>query len=336
MKWIFTTALIFTLLLALFWFSSDLGLEQISGLTTYRPVMSEKGSYDLRFCAVDDCEGAILSAIGNATSVHCAFYDLNEPKIVELLKEKSADVVVYRKNYDDKRLSFATPVPAHHGGLMHDKFCILDDKTVITGSMNPTTNGVEKNDNNIILINGSFIAKNYLSEFKELKGGVERKVTFPLINQTVENRSFLIENRFCPEDGCEEAVLKSIGSAKESVNFLTFSFTSNPIGNLLLEKEREGVEVKGVFERRSESKYSEYKKLLSAGIDVRLDGNPATMHHKVFIIDGGTPDATVILGSYNPTKSGNTRNDENILIIHDQDIAGSFLKEFKRVYGMAE
>jgi len=52
------------------------------------------------------------------------------------------------------------------------------------------------------------------------------------------------------------------------------------------------------------------------------------MHHKVFIIDN----ETVATGSYNPTESGNSRNDENLLIIHDKEIASAYLEEFQRIF----
>jgi phosphatidylserine/phosphatidylglycerophosphate/cardiolipin synthase-like enzyme len=55
------------------------------------------------------------------------------------------------------------------------------------------------------------------------------------------------------------------------------------------------------------------------------------MHHKVFIIDG----KTVITGSMNPTAGGNERNDENVLIIEDEGIAGLYLEEFEKVWGEA-
>ena len=51
------------------------------------------------------------------------------------------------------------------------------------------------------------------------------------------------------------------------------------------------------------------------------------LHHKVFIIDN----ATVILGSYNPTAAANTKNDENIIITHDETIAQRFVEEFERL-----
>ena len=41
---------------------------------------------------------------------------------------------------------------------------------------------------------------------------------------------------------------------------------------------------------------------------------------------------TVITGSYNPTANGNQNNDENILIIHDKEIAAQYDKEFERIF----
>jgi len=63
-------------------------------------------------------------------------------------------------------------------------------------------------------------------------------------------------------------------------------------------------------------------------MDVRLDGNTYMMHHKVIILDN----ETVVLGSFNFSRSADEMNDENILFIHDKDIASLFRTEFKRIY----
>ena len=55
--------------------------------------------------------------------------------------------------------------------------------------------------------------------------------------------------------------------------------------------------------------------------------NPAIMHHKVFVIDKNV----VITGSMNPTSAGNTKNDENIIIIDDDKVALKFSEEFERL-----
>ncbi len=333
--------LLFLLLVVLAFFAVMLS-PSLTGSIVARPVPAEAGAFRAYFCQVDDCEQAMLAAIGNASEVACAFYDLDDKPLERLLDEKEAQVLVFAENY----AGFGKKVAAAHGGLMHDKFCVLDAGTdhaiVITGSANPTVNGFTKNDNNLVIVEGDVLAQNYLDEWDELAGKRrERKVRYPLINHTIilnssSDSSFLLENYFCPEDGCEEHVLEELDKARVSIDFMTFSFTSDPIGNELVDKDEKGILVRGVFERRQESKYSEHSFLKDAGLAVALDGNPATMHHKVFIVDADDPEnAAVILGSYNPTKSGNERNDENVLIVHDRAIAQRFEEEFARVYGAA-
>ena len=64
-----------------------------------------------------------------------------------------------------------------------------------------------------------------------------------------------------------------------------------------------------------------------AGIGVIKDKNKYKMHHKVFIVDN----ETVATGSFNPTSSGDEKNDENVLIIHDRNITSYFLAEFNSI-----
>ncbi len=56
------------------------------------------------------------------------------------------------------------------------------------------------------------------------------------------------------------------------------------------------------------------------------------MHHKVVIID----EEIVITGSYNFSRSAEERNDENIIIIYNAEIAQEFIKEFQRVQAQTE
>ncbi len=288
---------------------------------------NESGGYTLLFCRQEDCRQPLLAAINASTDIKCAFYDLTDPATVALLKEKDADVLVYAANYD----GYGTPVNATRGGLMHDKVCVLDNRTVVTGSTNPTVNCYEKNDNNLLIIDGAALAQDYLADFQGIKEGIQRATPYPLIDHTAGNATFRIETYFCPADNCESRLLDALSGANSTIDFMTFSFTSDPIGKELVNLSAHGIAVRGVFERREESHYSEYVRLKDAGLDVRLDGNSATMHHKAFIIDN----SIVAFGSYNPTASGNTRNDENMLIIHDPGIAQAFEQEFRRVYADA-
>ena len=65
--------------------------------------------------------------------------------------------------------------------------------------------------------------------------------------------------------------------------------------------------------------------------DVRVGSNPWLMHHKVMIVDG----RIVVTGSYNWSWSAENRNDENLIVIMDEDIAREFEEEFMRVWSAA-
>jgi phosphatidylserine/phosphatidylglycerophosphate/cardiolipin synthase-like enzyme len=126
--------------------------------------------------------------------------------------------------------------------------------------------------------------------------------------------------------------MAEIEAAQERIRFMAFTFTSDEIADALLARARDGVVVRGVVEaRNAEREYSEYERLRRELHDVLPDGNPYIMHHKVIIID----DATVITGSYNVTASAEDSNDENVLIIHDAEVAALFVEEFGRVYELA-
>jgi len=283
------------------------------------------------FCPQDDCEGELFKVISSAKeSVHCAFYDFDLERSVNILDKKSKTMDIKLVVDDDnfyhvEHLKFAKKDTS--SGLMHDKFCIIDDKIVLTGSLNPTENGAYKNDNNLIIIESFYLVKNYEDEFKELWNSEFRKGNKVIYSEFYLNNK-KIENYFCPEDNCAYYVAEEIKKAKNSIYFMTFSFTNSRIATAIVLKHYQGLDIKGVFEARQVSKYSRFNLLEYQGIDVKRDNNKANMHHKVFIIDN----KTVITGSFNPTAGADTRNDENILVIHDKAIASLFLQEFERIY----
>lgn len=50
-------------------------------------------------------------------------------------------------------------------GFLHHKVIVIDDRIVITGSMNFSTNAEESNDENVIIIDNTEVARLYLQEF---------------------------------------------------------------------------------------------------------------------------------------------------------------------------
>ena len=96
---------------------------------------------------------------------------------------------------------------------------------------------------------------------------------------------------------------------------------------MLTRKSGEGVEVRGVVEKRNWNTQGSNANNLSREFFLINDTNKNTMHHKFFIIDN----RWVITGSMNPTSAGVNYNDENILIIDSVDIAKLYIDEFKNL-----
>ncbi len=322
--------LVFAFILSYAVLNTDLDIDRLTGDTTLDsdgqiPSEISKAPIVL-FCPRDSCGQNLAYMINSSEKVHCAFFDLDIPEVIGALEMKNALVVVDADNFKAAEGKITNLRKDTRTAFMHNKFCVFDDRMVLTGSFNPTKNGDEKNDNDVIVISSEHLAENYEAEFQELwdgRFGEGDTAGNPII--TLNNNK--IENYFCPEDWCANKVLKALSYANESIYFMTFSFTHDQIGDLLLEKHNQGVEIRGVFEKSQNSQYSEFEKLKRAGADVVLDRNPAAMHHKVFIIDN----KTVITGSFNPTKNADTKNDENLLILYDPHIAQEYLSEFEYI-----
>ena len=218
---------------------------------------------------------------------------------------------------------------------MHNKFAVIDRKQIWTGSMNYTVSDTYWSHNNLLRIDSPELAENYTSEFEEMflddRFGIGSPANTP--HPVVKVQGVSIENCFAPDDGCQTLLTDLIKSARKSIQFLAFSFTSDPLAQALLERSAAGVTVAGVFEESQvlSNIGSDYQRLLDAGIDVRLDSNPRNMHHKVLLIDQNI----VVFGSYNFTNSAEARNDENTIILTDPQVAAQFEQEFQRIFQQA-
>lgn len=269
------------------------------------------------FCPADDCFSIIASLISSSSKADCAFYTLNSADIENALKAVNARLAADDKCPADIECKSK---PSYQRGLMHNKFCVLDN-AVITGSFNPN----EKSKsylNNVVVLYSKELAKAYADEFNELwekEFGSGKKASH---NKVMLNGN-KIEAYFCPEDECQKRLLDELEKAEKSIYFMAYSFTDNEIANELLGKAKEGVIIRGFIESSQNSKWSVYDDLEKAGLDVKVY-DKGVLHHKVFIIDN----STVITGSYNPTKNGNENNDENMAVMQDKAIAALFADEF--------
>jgi hypothetical protein len=95
-----------------------------------------------------------------------------------LRKAKNRGVVVdlicnsdrYSQDFNESEFdSFHRVRSYFSNGLMHNKFCIIDNEILITGSYNWTKNAAKHYENIIILKNNFHVIKQYLHQFEDFK-----------------------------------------------------------------------------------------------------------------------------------------------------------------------
>jgi len=136
----------------------------------------------------EDCETEIINEINLARKeIQLAIYTFTRPSIYKALAkaqrrrvkvevkydaevaewEGMQDAIVYMK---DAGITCTEIVPVKgKTGKMHNKYLIVDQKVVITGSYNYTTAGTILNYENIVVIESSQIARQFYQNFTEIK-----------------------------------------------------------------------------------------------------------------------------------------------------------------------
>jgi phosphatidylserine/phosphatidylglycerophosphate/cardiolipin synthase-like enzyme len=314
----------------------------------------ERDSIRAYFTSSDGKEGengvleeAVLADINSAQkSIDMAMYNFSLKRVADaLIAAKSRGVkvrvVTETDSIDGAQLvrlikSGIKVIGDRHEGLMHNKFLIFDRKVVWMGSNNFTGSGTYVDNNNFLRFVSADMVENYTTEFEEMfvkdLFGADSPANTP--HPEFEVAGVKLENYFAPEDHISPRLVKLVNSAQKNIDFMAYSFTSDPIGQAMLDRGKAGVKVRGVFDDQQyhSNQGSEYLRLKRAKMDVRLDGNSGLMHHKVIVIDN----RLVIFGSYNFTASADKTNDENLVVLDDPQIAAQFKAEFEKVLSQAQ
>ena len=131
---------------------------------------------------------------------------------------------------------------------------------------------------------------------------------------------------FTPPKGCAYLIAREVAFAKNSIYMHAYGLTSKPIILELKQASKRGVKVRALLDSSNFSdRKTIYKEMKKAGIEIVLDKVPGIAHNKIMIIDG----EKVITGSFNFTKSADTRNAENVLLVRDKNLAAIYLENWQ-------
>jgi len=139
---------------------------------------------------------------------------------------------------------------------------------------------------------------------------------------------------FSPGTDCLNAIIDNLKKAERSANICVFTISDNRIVDAIKEMQLNGVNIKIISD--NDKRYDKGNDIdyiaNRLGIDIKLDTTSAHMHHKFAVID----DKITITGSYNWTRSAESRNYENILVTDSKDVAKAYNKEFYKLWEVME
>jgi phosphatidylserine/phosphatidylglycerophosphate/cardiolipin synthase-like enzyme len=241
-------------------------------------------------------------------------------------------------------------------GIMHNKFVVFDanspdpnDPLVWTGATNFTSGQINTDPNNVIIIQDQSLAKTYRIEFEEMFGSsglqpdpVNAKFGANKSNNTPHE--FIIggsrvESYFSPSDGTNNKIEETIRTGNHQVFVNTMLNTRTPIAYAVVDMADAGADAKVLINSEGQSDVSTVLAIFKElGDNFRDYAGSGILHHKTLIVDPDFPESDPILltGCHNWSSSADTRNDENTLIIHNQDIANIYYQEFVERFKQGE
>jgi phosphatidylserine/phosphatidylglycerophosphate/cardiolipin synthase-like enzyme len=250
----------------------------------------------------------------------------------------------------------ASPTTSSYG-IMHNKFVVFDANNsnpnvpnVWTGSTNWTVAQIDGPDrNSVIILQDQTLALAYTMEFEEMWGGssatpntTTSKFGPYKANNTPHNFVIggkTVESYFSPSDGTTSKIISAINSANTDIEIAVMNFTRTDISSALISKYNNGFTNINVLLDSSNPSGNQIS-TLQAGLlpnHAVVDSASGIMHHKFMVVDNfnSASDPLVLVGSHNWSTAAETKNDENILIVHDATIANQYFQAFAYMYQLA-
>ncbi len=217
--------------------------------------------------------------------------------------------------------------------IMHDKFFIVDERHVWTGSTNISDSGTGGyNANLVTVIESKTLAGWYTAEFEQMyeDGRYHGRKPRPKGHKKLKLPEAELEVYFSPQESPISSRLRPIlRNAQSSIDIAVFFLTHKHVVADLIDAYRRGVRVRVIMDATGATNgYTKHELLRAAGIAVKVENWGGKMHMKSAVIDG----ETVVTGSMNWTSSGDTKNDENTIIVHSPKLAKQYEAFFEKLW----
>jgi phosphatidylserine/phosphatidylglycerophosphate/cardiolipin synthase-like enzyme len=255
--------------------------------------------------------------------------------------------------------------------LMHHKFVVIDDRTLVVGSANFTWSDIHGdfstlesrgNANHLLKISSPSVAKLFRQEFDLMwgEGGTSRfglkkpyraAQAFKLAPHSQIAVQFSPTSKKLPwQQSVNGLIAHRLGQARRSIHLALFVFSDQQLSNALETKQQQGVQIQALIDPGFAYRdYSEALDLMGVALPnsrCRYEVNNRPWSKPLTTV--GIPQLpagdllhhkfavidgqVVITGSQNWSEAANSSNDENLLVIHNAIVAAHFQREFERLY----
>jgi len=270
---------------------------------------------DIALYGIGDIE-EVYEAIKNAKNRNVKIRVVADySKNTENLYPKTKDLINDFKAKTDKSES-----------IMHNKFIVFDNKKVYMGTANISPSGIgDYSANTIIFIDSEVIAKRYAQEFEQMyKGNFSiKKNKYPIVKDKC------LSVYFSPKDNVKDLLLSKINSAKEEICISAFYLTNREIINALIEAKKRNINIFIIQDAVGANNFKDrIYQLRKSGIKVIVENWGGKNHEKNMVIDN----KIFISGSTNFSNAGFFKNDENMLVIENEEIAKLYRNYFFYLY----
>lgn len=137
---------------------------------------------EVYFSLYDDPESIIIKNIDDSKEfINIAMYTFTDREIAQAIiraKDRGVDIKIYldrsqvNAKYSKSRYFVNNAIEgikiSSNNYIMHNKFAVIDNKIVITGSYNWTASAGERNDENLLIIDDKNIIEKYQNQFNNL------------------------------------------------------------------------------------------------------------------------------------------------------------------------
>lgn len=134
---------------------------------------------------------------------------------------------------------------------------------------------------------------------------------------------------FSPGESCLRRLGDLMRACRASLDICVFTIADDRLTDAILACHARGVRVRVVSD--DDKQYdagSDVARLRDHGVPVRLDREPAHMHHKFALFDAGL----LANGSFNWTRSATRDNDENLVVTDDANLVRVFGLQFEKLW----